>query len=450
MSNQQFVVVGGGLAGLTSAVALAEKGARVILFEQARRLGGRAVTQQEQGYLMNLGPHALYRGGPLYNSLRSWQIAFTGKSPRLGKSSYLVADGRKFLFPVSAAKLFLTGALSIADKFDAANMLKRLATQNPALLGRMDMREWLERNVRRPRVRALGQALVRLSTYSNDMALLSARAAIQQVQFALKQGVLYLDGGWQTLVDGLAAKAESLGVQISSGTPVERVECGSVRLADGRRVDSTGTILAVPPASVEQLTGAVVGKLAPVRAAALDLGLGALPESFGTFALGVDQPIYLSMHSAVATLAPAGKSLVLVAKYLCQGESATRDELEDFADLIIPGWRRNVEVARFLPNLVVSHAVMTPNGRPDVDAVPIPGVAVAGDWVGDEGMLADAAAASALRAAEFCLGKPASVPRAAAAVPAGRPSSQADAGRAAPAPSPDRKSMYRPAAANKA
>jgi phytoene dehydrogenase-like protein len=282
------------------------------------------------------------------------------------------------------------------------------------------------------------------------MALLSARAAIQQVQFALKQGVLYLDGGWQTLVDGLAAKAESLGVQISSGTPVERVECGRVRLADGRRVDSTGTILAVPPASVEQLTGAVVGKLAPVRAAALDLGLGALPESFGTFALGVDQPIYLSMHSAVATLAPAGKALVLVAKYLCQGESATRDELEDFADVIIPGWRRNVEVARFLPNLVVSHAVMTPNGRPGVDAVPIPGVAVAGDWVGDEGMLADAAAASALRAAEFCLGKPASVPRAAAAVPAGRPSSQADAGRAAPAPSPDRKSMYRPAAANKA
>ena len=54
MANQQFVVVGGGLAGLTSAVALALRGARVILFEQSRRLGGRAATHQEQGFFMNL------------------------------------------------------------------------------------------------------------------------------------------------------------------------------------------------------------------------------------------------------------------------------------------------------------------------------------------------------------------------------------------------------------
>jgi phytoene dehydrogenase-like protein len=450
MSNQQFVVVGGGLAGLVSAIALAEKGARVILFEQARRLGGRAVTQQEQGFFLNLGPHALYRNGPLHKALRAWQIPFAGRSPRLSRSAYVVARGRKFLFPASPAKLFLTGALGIADKLDAANMLRKLATQNPALLGQMTMSEWLESNVRRPRVRSLGQALVRVSSYSNDIALISARAAIQQVQFALKQGVLYLDGGWQTMVDGLAAKGRSLDVQISAGIPVERVECGGVRLADGRRVDSAGTVLAVPPASVERLTGTAIGKLAPIRAAALDLGLGGLPKTYGTFALGVDQPMYLSMHSATAALAPAGKALVLVARYLGQDESATRDELEEFTDLIIPGWRRYVEVARFLPNLVVSHALMTPNGRPRVDVVPIPGVAVAGDWVGDEGMLAEASAASALTAAEFCLAQAASGFRAAAATREDRPSSHADADPTALAPSPDQKSTYRPAAANRA
>jgi phytoene dehydrogenase-like protein len=448
MSNQQFVVVGGGLAGLTSAIALAEKGAKVILLEQARRLGGRAATQRERGFFMNLGPHALYRNGPLYKALRKWQIPFSGKSPRLGKSAYLVSGGRKFLFPTSAAKLFLTGALGVADKFDAANMLRRLTTQNPATLGRMDMREWLESNVRRPRVRALGQALVRVSTYSNDIQLLSARGAIQQVQFALKHGVIYLDGGWQTLVDGLSRKAEALGVQISCGVSVDRVERGVVCLA-GRRVDSAGTVLAVPPGAVERLTGASVGQLAPVRAAALDLGLGALPKSHGTFGLGLDQPFYLSMHSTVAALAPAGKALVLVGKYLGQGESATRDELEEFTDLIIPGWRKSVEVARFFPNLVVSHAVATPTGRPSVDAIPIPGVALAGDWVGEEGMLADAAAASAFRAAEFCLARTSTSPHAAAAIPVDHPSSDLALGREAPALSPDRRSIYRQAAANK-
>jgi hypothetical protein len=36
-----------------------------------------------------------------------------------------------------------------------------------------------------------------------------------------------------------------------------------------------------------------------------------------------------------------------------------------------------------------------------VNAIPIPGVALAGDWVGSEAMLADAAVASALQAADF-------------------------------------------------
>jgi hypothetical protein len=56
---------------------------------------------------------------------------------------------------------------------------------------------------------------------------------------------------------------------------------------------------------------------------------------------------------------------------------------------------------RFLPNLTVTHAIAAPEGRPDVDAVGIDRVAVAGDWAGPEGMLADTAVASALRAADM-------------------------------------------------
>jgi hypothetical protein len=75
--------------------------------------------------------------------------------------------------------------------------------------------------------------------------------------------------------------------------------------------------------------------------------------------------------------------------------------LESVADLVLPGWRSHVRVARFLPNMTVSYAVPTVNGRPDVNAIPIPGVALAGDWVGQESMLVDAAVASALEAAGF-------------------------------------------------
>jgi hypothetical protein len=107
------------------------------------------------------------------------------------------------------------------------------------------------------------------------------------------------------------------------------------------------------------------------------------------------------MHSAYASLAPAGGALIHLGKYLASNEDGTRGELEDLADLVLPGWRDRVKVARFLPNMIVSYAVPTCEGRPAVNAIPIPGVALAGDWVGNEAMLADAAVASALQAADF-------------------------------------------------
>jgi hypothetical protein len=130
---------------------------------------------------------------------------------------------------------------------------------------------------------------VRLSTYCNDLAFISARAALTQVRFAIKSGVVYVDGGWETLVTGLSKKAESLGVKLSPGVPVERVTRGSVQLADGRRLESAGTILAVTPDSVERLTGVRLPGLSPIRIACLDLGLEALPAKCGRFALGIRQ-----------------------------------------------------------------------------------------------------------------------------------------------------------------
>jgi hypothetical protein len=75
-----------------------------------------------------------------------------------------------------------------------------------------------------------------------------------------------------------------------------------------------------------------------------------------------------------------------------------RAELEELLDLLQPGWREQVVTTRLSPRLVVSHALVTPAGRPDCD-VGLPHLRIAGDWVGSEGMLADAALASARRAA---------------------------------------------------
>jgi phytoene dehydrogenase-like protein len=386
---QRYVVVGGGLAGLTAANSLAAEGRHVVLYEQSDRLGGRATTQEDRGFLLNLGPHALYRGGVAARTFSQWGVPFHGNPPDTSAASFFMHAGRMFPLFATTRGLLTTRLLRAAEKIQAARILQQLLSGRAA--DRESIAMWIERRARSALVRQFASMLIRVSTYSAELSQLSARAALDQFRLAKSQGVLYLDGGWQTLVAGLAQRAESLGVEIRLGETISSLSA----------IDADGVVFALPPAAVEKIAGRSLPAMRPARAACLDLGLRALPEGAARVVFGVDHPLYLSVHSAAARLAPETKALVHVAKYLAGDSDAAADraELEQFADRAISGWREQAEVVRFLPHMTVTSAVSSPHGRPKVDELGVPGVALAGDWVGAEGMLADAAVASALRAA---------------------------------------------------
>jgi phytoene dehydrogenase-like protein len=96
-----------------------------------------------------------------------------------------------------------------------------------------------------------------------------------------------------------------------------------------------------------------------------------------------------------------------VSKYLRVDETAGREtetELERLVDELQPGWRDVVDSRQFLPNLTVTHTMLTAAtggtaGRPSPRLPGVDNVFIAGDWVGAKGQLSDAAAASALDAA---------------------------------------------------
>ena len=58
-----ITIIGGGLAGLTAAVACAEAGAEVVVHEAHATLGGRARTAAAP-WLAHEGPHIFYADGP--------------------------------------------------------------------------------------------------------------------------------------------------------------------------------------------------------------------------------------------------------------------------------------------------------------------------------------------------------------------------------------------------
>ena len=80
-SDVDLVVVGGGLAGLSTAALVAQAGRSVIVLEQAAEVGGRATTQVRDGVFFNLGPHALYFLGHAFPADARARRASDGRIP---------------------------------------------------------------------------------------------------------------------------------------------------------------------------------------------------------------------------------------------------------------------------------------------------------------------------------------------------------------------------------
>src|SRR5208282_378992 len=254
------------------------------------------------------------------------------------------------------------------------------------------------------------KTLTRLVTYVHAPELIDAQAALNQLRLSFG-GVLYIDGGWGVLAAGLAASATAAGATIrtqSSVTKVARQEVGWMVSGPGLEDHLASTVvLAVAPQNAASLVGqspdlaAVVQRTKPVRLMCLDLGLSNLPNPDATYALGIDQPTYFAVHSTIARLAPSPAAMVHVARYLAPGESpkpAHFDTLEQLTDLLQPGWR-DVEVQRQrLVGIVVAHDFPSFHARGRRGPITVqdaPGLFLAGDWIGAEGMLSDASAASA-------------------------------------------------------
>jgi len=402
-------IVGGGIAGLIAAAHLARAGARVNLFEAASALGGRARTREVNGYFLNQGPHAVYLGGAFHRELTRLGVPFSGKRTQAPNPQGLWR-GRLHSLPQGAASLLTTSLFNAGEKLTYMRLVKGIVD---GATGSGTFSEWMDTQKLTPRLRASLEALARVTSYTNAPDMVSASAMLDQIRLGLK-GVMYVDAGWGSLVNGLADVAREAGVMLQSAAPVERIlmEGLSSRLVltDGAEHVADATILAVGPDAAATLAPTVSSlkteaeEARAIRANCLDLALSRWPEEARQFVLGVDQPLYLSLHSVAAKLAPDGGAVVHVARYMAPGEAPRSDaisELEALADLAIPGWRALEVKRQELRGMVVSNAVVRADrARPDMALPDAAGLFIAGDWVGGEGMISDASAASAVKAAE--------------------------------------------------
>ncbi|MDG0809256.1 FAD-dependent oxidoreductase [Cohnella rhizosphaerae] len=362
------------------------------------------------------GGHALYKSAlPI---LREVGVEPAGGMPKTsGALVFKQADGRNKALPLG--QLLLGSFLKWHEKTQLLRFYAKLRKIDTAALQKVSLQTYLESELGSPRVRSAVLALVRVATYCNAPHLLSAGAVVEQLGQAQ---VMYVDGGWQSIVNRLAEQAQRAGATLIARSPVREI-CGSapdmtVALKDGTLLSARHVISTAGPAETLGLLNpaptpaeaALYERLTPVRAACLDLVVSGMPQPKTRFVLGADEPWYFSNHSSVSALSDhPGREVVHVMKYLpvSKESDAAQDEreLEGFLDLIQPGWRSHVVQRRFLPRMLVSHAVVEASsggfeGRPGPAVEGRPGLYVAGDWVGASGMLLNASLASAREAAQ--------------------------------------------------
>ncbi len=398
------VVVGAGLAGLTAATSAATSGCRVVVID-GRSPGGRARTDDRQGFRFNQGPHALYKAGPGASVLRRLGLTPTGGRPAL-EAATACRDGKLWPLPFTASGLLTTRLLNGRAKAQVARFFASVAATRSDRLAGISAAAWLASLDMRADALQLATAITRVATYAANLELLSADAAARQNQLALRGGVCYLDGGWQTLVDGLVRRATDNGASMVFGRAVQGLDAHGhdwvVHTNDGE-LRAPSVILAVgDPEATRRLLPLDPGWDAGVDATAACLDLGVRRPPKHRVAFGLDEPLYLSTHCPPAQLAPTGSAVVHVMRYGARSSDLDRPQLETLAK------RAGIDEAdivtqRFLHRMVVAHRLPQPGlglkGRPPVQVPGMRGVFVAGDWVGPVGLLADASLVSAEAAA---------------------------------------------------
>lgn len=266
--GQSAVVVGGGLAGVTAALALADGGLRVTLLEGRPRLGGLAFSFRRGDLTVDNGQHVYLRCCTAYRWFLD-RVGGAALAPLQDRLDVPVLDAdrmrlgrlRRTALPVPlhlAASLSTYPHLSLAERAAvgrAALALKGLDPADPAL-DAQDFGSWLAARGQSPRAVEALWDLVGVATLN----AVAGDASLGLAAMVFKTGLLSEPGaadiGWAhvplgEIHDRLAREAlDKAGVRIETRAKagaISRTEKGRWQVTVGEeRLDADTVVLAVP------------------------------------------------------------------------------------------------------------------------------------------------------------------------------------------------------------
>jgi squalene-associated FAD-dependent desaturase len=295
----KVAVIGGGLAGITAAIALAESGADVTLLEARPRLGGATCSFSRDGLTVDTGQHIFLGCCTAYRGLLD-RLGMTEHATVQGRFDVTVlapgADGRprkarlrRTALPGPLHMLPALGRypfLSLAERAKVARPALAMRFVDPADPAADTQRfgDWLARRGQSERTRRALWDLFSVSALNiaGDDASLALAAVVVKTGLLGKNNAA--DIGVPTLPlgelhgDAGGTLLAKLGARVMMGTKVAAIEPSGtgyrIQLAQGEPLAADAVVLAVPHEKAAPLIPA--GAL-PEQTVAGWAGLGASP-----------------------------------------------------------------------------------------------------------------------------------------------------------------------------
>jgi squalene-associated FAD-dependent desaturase len=270
----RVVVVGGGLAGLTAAIALADAGRPVLLLEGSPRLGGLTRSYRHGDLLVDNGQHVFLRCCDRYRGFleRLGVTSLVHLQPRLDVP--VLEPGRPparlrrtgLPAPLHLSRSLATyGPLSLRQRLAAVRGALALTRVDPAdpATDQRSFGEWLAEHGQDARTVAALWDLVGVATLNAPAGQASLALAATVFQLGLLNTADAGDIGWSMVplarlhAEPAAAALAAAGAEVRTRARVD----GLVRDPDGWRVQlrsgaeerADAVVLAVPPPQAEQL-----------------------------------------------------------------------------------------------------------------------------------------------------------------------------------------------------
>lgn len=244
------VIVGGGIAGATAALRLAESGREVVLFEAGERLGGLVVSFEIGGTPLECFYHHVF---PHESHIRALidELGLTSKLDWLPSTMGVLTGGRLWHF-TTPLDILRFGPMTFAERVRmGVGGLRLQQWRDWESLDTVPAQEWLTRATGKAAVRELWEPLLRAKF---GAAAPEVPAAWMWGRFAQRRGARkgsgeklgYLRGGFRQVFDGLSERLDKHSVEIRTRSRVASIVADAGKVAgvqaDGGDVETDAVL----------------------------------------------------------------------------------------------------------------------------------------------------------------------------------------------------------------